>query len=117
MDGCAQGKHFPKSHRLRKRYEFQQINQLGRKYHTPHFLVFGLQEAASPRLGLTISRKVGVAVVRNRLKRYLREYFRTHRQRFLVIGSVSIIAKRGAARLDYPAVAAELNQLLNHLGK
>lgn len=108
----AQGTDFPGTLRLRKRYEFQQINQLGRKFHTPHFLVFGLQEHTSPRLGVTVSRKVGAAVQRNRVKRYLREYFRTHRQRFQVIGSVSIIAKRGSADLEYRAVCDELDKLL-----
>jgi len=116
MTGCAQGNEFPKAHRLRKRNEFQQINQLGRKFHTPHFLVFGLQEQTTLRIGVTVSRKVGGAVARNRIKRYLREYFRTQRLRFLLIGSVSIIAKRGAAQLDFQGVAGELDQLLSRLG-
>lgn len=117
MKDHALGMTFPKAHRLRKRFEFQQINQLGRKFHTPHFLVFGLKESSSPRLGVTVSRKVGGAVQRNRVKRYLREYFRTHRQQFMVIGSVSLIAKRGAAELDYRSVTEELDKLLGKLGR
>ncbi|MBO4334496.1 MAG: ribonuclease P protein component [Desulfovibrio sp.] len=71
---------FPRLFRLRKRAEFEACYKSGRKYHTPHFLVFVLAfpERGFPRLGLSVSKKVGNAVLRNRLKRVLRTFFRCY---------------------------------------
>ena len=72
---CAES--FPRQLRLRRRAEFRAVQGRGRKGHTPHFLLFALDgEPGETRFGITASRKVGSAVVRNRLKRYLRETFR-----------------------------------------
>lgn len=60
------------------------------------------------RLGLTVSRKVGNAVCRNRLKRWLRELFRQHYLLFVKTADVSIIAKRHAGRLSHSQVNLEI---------
>lgn len=71
---------FPKSARIRKRREYQRVQQDGHRLKLPHF-VFVLQArtegGASARLGITASRKVGGSVVRNRAKRLVREAFRS----------------------------------------
>jgi len=85
------------------------VQERGRKVHTAHFLLFALDgEEDETRFGITASRKVGPAVVRNRLKRYLREVFRRHRTEFPRHTSLVVMVKRAAAELDAQAVAAEI---------
>ncbi|MBF0369713.1 MAG: ribonuclease P protein component [Magnetococcales bacterium] len=68
---------FPKHLRILDSREFRQIQNGGLSSKTPLFvLVWRPGSQAGMRLGLTVSRKVGVAVVRNRVKRVVREFFR-----------------------------------------
>jgi ribonuclease P protein component len=64
------------------------------------------------RLGLVVSRKVGKAHARNRVKRVVREYFRTHRHTFRVSVDIVVVAKRGAAELETEALYRELGSVL-----
>ncbi len=50
-----------------------------------------------PRLGVTVSRRIGRSVQRNRIKRVVREFFRLNRQRLGGPWDVHVIARRGAA--------------------
>jgi len=76
---------FPRSARVRKRPDFKRIQSQGRRIYTAHFVL--LIRARSPsesavksaRVGVTVSRRVGSAVVRNRAKRLVREAFRATR--------------------------------------
>jgi len=59
-------------------------------------------------LGVTVSRKVGNAVVRNRVKRLVREFFRLHFEYLPKSADISIVARRNAGFLGFVDVAAEL---------
>ena len=66
--------------RLRQRREFLRVYQEGRRVGGRYFGLFYLRGAGDGhRLGLTVPRQVGGAVVRNRVKRRLREIFRLNR--------------------------------------
>jgi ribonuclease P protein component len=68
----------------------------------------------SGRIGITVTRKIGDAVTRNRVKRLVREFVRTARTAegaWLPAGrDVVVVAKRTAARLPYAEVAADLTR-------
>lgn len=71
---------------------------------------------AGARLGLAVSRKVDRrAVVRNRIKRGLRETFRAHRET-LAAGEYVVVARPGAAALDSQALQRTLLTLLQRAG-
>ncbi len=63
-----------------------------------------------------MTRRLGSAVRRNRVKRLLREFFRRHKQQ-LPPGDLVIMAKKGAAALNYQQVEEELGRLLLRRGK
>jgi ribonuclease P protein component len=69
------------SEKLRNNREFRKVYEQGQRFHTPYFSVFILPtEDSRQRIGYTVTRKIGNAVIRNRCKRRLREatrmYFR-----------------------------------------
>jgi ribonuclease P protein component len=90
-----------KSMRLRRRREFLAVQSAGKKVNTRHFVALVARAAAGVtggRVGLTVSKRVGVAAVRNRIKRLVREWLRTHE--WIPDGyDVVIIAKDSAASL------------------
>jgi ribonuclease P protein component len=63
--------------KLRSRRQFRAVYAQGQKFHTPFFSAFILRtEGAEQRFGITATRKIGGAVLRNRCKRRLREIIR-----------------------------------------
>lgn len=73
----------PKSTLLRKSAEFNQVYRRGNRLRGNGFaLIYLSGEQTDSRLGVSVSRKVGNAVRRNRIKRIIRETFRLHREIF-----------------------------------
>jgi ribonuclease P protein component len=103
---------FPKATRLRRRHEFLTVQREGRRRHTEHFVVLRRPGGGSARLGVTVSSRVGNAVVRNRVKRLVREVFRRARTALRPPVDVVVIAKTGADRLTYAQAAKELERAL-----
>lgn len=102
----------PRETRLRKRWEFNAVYRMGCKRNTPHFLLLVLINSQEhSRLGVTVSRKVGNAVVRNRVKRIIREFFRCNRFRLEKPVDLSVIAKRDAGQVDTDTIWHELEEL------
>jgi ribonuclease P protein component len=110
----AHDQRFGKRDRLRQRREFLELDQRGRRISHPCFIV---RMAPAPsdrsRLGLTVSRRVGNAVARNRIKRRLRELFRRQRSSWTGAWDVNIIARRGAGELTYAETASVLQRMFS----
>ncbi len=74
-------------------------------------MLYGLggEKDERSRLGITVSRRVGDAVVRNRLKRRVRECYRLKLRAMLPAGvAIVVIARKGAGELQWLAIDAEL---------
>lgn len=59
------------------------------------------QEGQGRKVGFVVSRKVGSAVARNRIRRYLREVYRRHRKDFVEDFHMVVVALPSAAKLTY----------------
>jgi ribonuclease P protein component len=104
---------YPKTVRIRRRREFLALQRDGRRRHTSHFVVIRrTSTGAASRLGVTVSARIGNSVVRNRVKRLVREVFRHRRGDIVPSSDVLVIAKPGASTLTYAQAATELERVL-----
>ena len=108
----ARPRAFPKSERVRQRAVYLAVQGRGRKWQSASFLCF---MASSPvgarRLGVTVTKRVGGAVVRNRVKRLVREVYRQNKAVFPLAADVVFVAKQRAAGLGFYEVKREIEEL------
>ena len=93
---------FPKKYRLRKRIEFEHLKKNGLRIQNNLYIIkyaFNLNSEAS-RLGITVTKKIGNAVVRNRIKRLIREFFRKNRKQLTQNYDINVIVKQRI--INYP---------------
>jgi len=107
------GQRLPSRSRIRAKADFQRVFARGKRRRTDHLQAVILPSGAEwSRIGLAVSRKVGNAVVRNRLKRRLREIFRIHRDQAPEMRDIIFIPRPGCAAISYLDLAAEARQLI-----
>jgi ribonuclease P protein component len=131
---------FPRRLRLQRRREFLRVQRSGAKHHTRFFLVFVAPSAlrgrgpallapgvptgeaqSKPsglpptRLGVTVTRKVGKAVKRNRIKRLVREAFRREHHALPAGLDMVWVAKRDAVDSTFEAVVHDMRALAGRL--
>jgi ribonuclease P protein component len=110
---------FPPGQHLKKPSEFRAVFDRGIKRHTRGFILFRAANSLQrPRLGVSVSRKVGGAVVRNRVKRLVREAFRLNwRSWELSDSDLIVIAKRGVDALSFHDVSRDISGALPFRGR
>jgi ribonuclease P protein component len=98
---------FSRDRRIASRADFRRIQSEGARVTTRHFVLLvaaGPDADAPSRLGLVVTRKVGSAVVRNRIKRVCREAFRLWPD-LLPNGTDLVVIARAGAKVERGAVA------------
>lgn len=103
---------FPKSIRLLKQGDFDRVHQAN-WFAADDVLVIKAvaNDLKEIRLGLSIGKKVGNAVVRNRWKRLIREAFRLHRNQ-LASGLDIVVRPRKGATCNYQSIISSLTNLV-----
>lgn len=100
---------FRPSQRVKTRADFLRLSNASRRVHMPHFvLLVGGRADERTRLGITVTRKIGNSVARNRVRRLVREVFRLHPELFPSGQDVVFIARAGAPLLDFATVLDEV---------
>ena len=107
----------PKAARVRSRAEYLAIQNGGKRLGTRHFLVVHRpSQTAAARIGITVTKKIGGAVTRNRVKRAVRETFRRARRGLPTLDFV-VIARHGSGSLGASEVASELVPALRQIAR
>jgi ribonuclease P protein component len=109
----SQGR-FPKCHRLLRHSDFERVYKQGRRHFSAHMTAFYLRrpddELKGARVGFTVSKALGGAVQRNRIRRRLREAVRLNGFPYDMSVDVVINPKRSA-------LSAEFSDLQNEVTK
>jgi len=103
---------FGKHERIKKRRDFLRTYEEGVRVNSRNFIVIlSRNETENKRLGITVTRKAGNAVKRNRIKRLLREFFRLNKETLPGSHDLVVIVKKGVPFLTYDDVYEELTNL------
>lgn len=109
---------FTKADRILKRSEFLRLSILGKKIQNRYFIViFSPGRFQRTRLGVTVTRKIGNAPTRNRIKRFSREYFRLNRYNITGHWDINIIAKKKAADLSSERAFLSLKKVFKNISR
>jgi ribonuclease P protein component len=103
---------FSKKDRILKRREFLQLKSCGKKIHDTNFLaIYSGGRYRKNRIGITVTKKLGNAVKRNKMKRLIREHFRINRGQIAEFMDIHIIAKKKAGEISADMVFNSLDRL------
>ena len=109
---------FLKVHRILISRDYRRVFQGGRCLKLGCVRVHVLESPREiSRLGLVVSRKVGNAVTRNRVKRRLRDLFRRHQEAFPRPLDVVVVANHHRGPAEYSEYARAFEELLARLGE
>ena len=107
---------FPKTLRLRRRHEFLGVQRSSYRLVTQHFIVYARPTGdRQTRIGITVSRKVGRAHHRNRIKRLVREAFRLNRSVLPDGLDAVMVARPGRGMPELNDIASQLVPSLQEL--
>jgi ribonuclease P protein component len=111
---------FPKSARLLSRRDYLVVQDTGLKVSADCVLALVKRRASGEpetRVGFTVSSKVGNAVVRNRVRRRLRQLVRTRRHELPKGLDMVLIARNSAATAEWPAFVRAFDRVAGELKK
>lgn len=109
------GRNVKKEQRIKKNDEFSKVFKHGKSVANRQFVLYTLRKEGQDalRIGLSVSKKVGNAVTRNQIKRYIREVFRLNEESLAANVDYVVIARNPAAEMKF----AEIEKSLFHILK
>jgi ribonuclease P protein component len=102
---------FRPSQRLRKSADFDRVYKGGARHSSANLMVIFLAaDAGGPRVGFTAGKALGGAVVRNRIRRRLREAVRRHLRELRAPADVVFHPRKSALRAEFSQLEAEVTR-------
>jgi ribonuclease P protein component len=109
---------YRKSERVTNRSDYKAIYNNGVWSSSQHFTrIVCSNKQGTKRLGITVTKKIGNAVKRNRIKRLIREFFRLNKALFPAGQDVVVMAKKNMPTLTYQETCRELTELFSRKAK
>jgi len=108
---------FPRTARLLKHADFRRVYETGRRHFSANFTAFYVASQFGPRVGFTVSRALGGAVDRNRMKRRLREATREAWDGFSAAADVVVNPKKSLLTVDFAVLVEEMRKALQVIEK
>ena len=112
---------FYKYEHIRKNEEFKAVYKNGKSCRDKYFVLY-TKTVENPdsqpfiKIGFTVSKKVGNATVRNRIRRMLKEVYRLNKSRLAKAIDIVIVARADASGIDYKTVSESLTGLFLKAG-
>ena len=102
-----------KAYRIKKNSDFQTIYKKGKSVANRQFVVYTYKnrDLKHFRLGISVSKKLGNAVTRNRIKRAIRENFKVHKQN-IIAKDIIVIARQPAKDMNTLEIQSSLEHVL-----
>jgi ribonuclease P protein component len=99
-----------KKFRIKKNSDFQEVFQKGESFANRQFVIYVLNKPAQGyyRVGLSVSKKIGNAVMRNQIKRYIRQAFLELKDDLEIDKDYIVIARKPASEMDFFEVKKSL---------
>jgi ribonuclease P protein component len=106
-----------KEQRIKKNKEFQHVFQKGKSMANRQFVIYAVKMEDQPvfRLGLSVSKKIGNAVTRNRIKRLVRQAVHEMREQLPDSVDIVVIARKPAADMSFEEVKKSLHHIIKKL--
>ena len=101
---------------IKENREFRRAYHKGTKGVAPFVVVYCLRNRTGNKYGITVSKKIGKAVVRNRIKRLIRESFRTFADSLDETFSIVIVARTAATNATFSQINNSLRNALSQAG-
>lgn len=102
-----------KAYRIKRNSDFQTIYKNGKSVANRQFVVYTYKnkDLKHFRLGISVSKKLGNAVTRNRIKRAIRENFKVHKQN-IIAKDIIVIARQPAKDMNTLEIQSSLEHVL-----
>jgi ribonuclease P protein component len=105
-----------KKDKILKRREFLQLKRCGKRIQDRNFIIiYSDGRSEKNRIGITVSKKLGNAVKRNKIKRLIRENFRMNRDKIAEFMDINVIAKKKAGEISADMVFKSLDGIFNQI--
>jgi ribonuclease P protein component len=103
---------FTKKERINDPQDFRRVMRTGRRRVSKNFILL-IRENKNPfhRLGIVVKKEIGPAFFRNRIKRYIREFFRLHKHQINGSFDIVLLVKKGCSVNRYRETEEELRGL------